>query len=172
MKKRKTLILMLSLVCLLVVGIGFANLTRQLTIKGSVTANPADFVVEFVADQQNEPEAYTVSTADKNNDTATIKDIALSTVGDTKTVFLTLANKSEHYNAIIDEITVAELEDGSGLVLGTDVTVTITHDGRIDAEGEMSIQVVFKLIKSQVETKTASFTVTFDATAEAISANS
>lgn len=164
MKKRKTLILMLSLVCLLVVGIGFAAIVRTLTIDANVTVNPntKGFVVEFA-----NGEGYTVDTSDKTKATVTIAASEdFDAVGETKTVTLTIANNStDKYNATV-------VVDTTG---NTNPEIKVENDWGASAktieQGQTeTVTLTLTLQEAQVETTTFSFTVTFRATAVPVEA--
>jgi hypothetical protein len=164
MKKRKTLILMLSLVCLLVVGIGFAAITRSLTVTGNVTVNPntAGFKVEFI-----EKDGYTV---DENDPlTATIEleaSDAFNAVGETQKVTLTIKNSStDNYNASIAIPTINYDGDADKNI---EVTTNWDSAKTVDKGAETTIEVTVKLIKAQTEeNQTFSFDITLVATAVA-----
>ena len=166
MNKRKTLITMLALVCLLVVGIGFAAVTRSLTITGTVTVTPATFDVQFQSGT-----GYTVKKTTNEGDTAEVSALALQTLNDSKTVTLTIINKSTDYDA---EITMDDLVATKSTTSGADIqdfsvefSSTDAVDGKITIEpGQTaSIVVTATLLKAQTEDETFGYTVTFNATA-------
>ena len=92
MRNRKALILMLSVVCLLVVGIGFAAVTRTLNVSGTITATPSAFDVRFI-----DGTGYTVSKTNVEGDTAVITNMSLSGKGGECLVWLSIQNQSTDY---------------------------------------------------------------------------
>ena len=166
MNKRKTLITMLALVCMLVVGIGFAISNIDLNINGSVTVNPTTFDVKFVT---TEGQDYTVSA---DGLTATIGAATFTAVADgTKTVKLKLKNNSVDYDATITDFAISVTEDETTPEANPDdISVEVTESAtEIEAGGEITITVTISLVKAQLETAKYDISITFDA--EAVVAN-
>lgn len=163
MKKRKSFVALALLVAVLILGVGYAISTIDLSVNGDVTINPDDsnFKVEF-----------TNAEVDGTGNTATIGDgliatldvKSLKTVGDTVTATYTVTNKSKAgVNATLSSPVVAYTEGGSANgyyeatgVLGT--TNAITPDGNT------TLTVTVKLVKAPLEDVTGKFTVSFTAT--------
>ena len=171
MKKRKTLILMLSLVCLLVVGIGFAAITHDFTITGTAKVVKSNFDVNFVT---NGTEPYTVS-SDGKTATVTVSS-GLAAVGTSVTVKVKIENASTDYDANITAITVGDVTISGTETKSTDISVTttnapITVDAKSDdTNGSEIIDVIFTVNKAQTEDTTFAFTISFTATAVPVAA--
>ena len=161
MNKRKTLITMLALVCMLVVGIGFAAITKTLQIQGSIVVDPntAGFVVEF-----EDGTGYTVDSSDSTKATIAIAaSNEFIAPNATKTVTLTIGNNSsENYAAKLQDI---EITNNNA----TQIEVTTNFDTikatNIAKGSDASLVVTIKLLKAQSTQTTYNFTITFDAEA-------
>ena len=163
MKKRKTLILMLSLVCLLVVGIGFAAIAAiNLKVDGSATfqPNPNAYKVEFTAASKTAggTDAVTIDTNDKTK--ATINVTSLNTKGTSVTFTLTITNNSsDDIAATISALNVTETDTANAFsVTTTGGSTTIQQNGTTD------ITVTVTLDIAPIDTVSGSFEVSFTAT--------
>ena len=169
MKKRKTLIWMLSLVCLLVVGIGFAAIQKTLTIDGTVTIAPntAGFVVEF-EEGTTGAEYVTVS-----GQTATITiDNAENFVdpSDSITIELKIANKStQNFDASVAKPVISNVTVKSGeSALASDITVATNWGDAaktITKTEPATFTVTVTLNRAQIADASFEFSITFTATA-------
>ena len=167
MKKRKTLILMLSLVCLLVVGIGFAAITKDLSISGSVNLTPdtSAFNVEFTSATGGQT-GDSVKITDGDTHQAEISVTSLKKANDTATFTLVITNSSsKNMAAKITDLSVT----GDGTTEGDAFTVAVTgiaNDQVIEQTKTATITVTVTLNITPVEDVSGSFTVEF--TAEAV----
>ena len=166
MRNRKALILMLSVVCLLVVGIGFAAVTRTLNVSGTITATPSAFDVRFI-----DGTGYTVSKTNVEGDTAVITNMSLSGKGGECLVWLSIQNQSTDYAAeILRPSFVSEVTSSTG---GNTNDVEVQFDSLSFEDDKITlapnesanILVLATLLKAQIETETFSFTITFTANA-------
>ena len=161
MKKKRTLISLIALALVMVVGIGFAAITRTLSITGTVKvqANADVFKVEF---EEAAGESYTVDTTDKKLATITVeKSEALDAAGENVKVNLTIKNNStDAYSAKLKNIQIKD-------VSSSDITVTTNFDEIDDANiargSEVKLIVTITLNRAQVEDAQFSFKITFDA---------
>ena len=173
MKKRKTLILMLSLVCLLVVGIGFAAITRDFTIKGNVTIGTSAFDV-YVVDTQSVTSGditYSVTAgkttgdpAPTYNNQASISVTGMKAVGDTVTVPVTIKNDSKDYKASLSELTIGTY-DTAALTVTASYADAAGDTVEIAKESSQIVNVVITVKQAQIESKSFEFTITFSAEA-------
>lgn len=164
MKKRKTLILMLSLVCLLVVGIGFAAINKQISVKGKVDVNPntAGFVVEFV--EPGDDDNYTLESATVAK--IDVPATELINVGDTYSVILTIANNStDKYNAEVAMDLIDNTNSAIDVETSWGASAKIIEQGKTD-----TVTVTITLKEAQEEATSFNFTVTFVALAKPVKA--
>ena len=167
MKKKKTLILMLSLVCLLVVGIGFAAYTRSFTMSGNVTVNPADFIVNFEQTESTTVDGYTYAVAvsksegSDNHDIATITVSGFDSLGDNVTIPVTIKNDSTQYDATISSMVVSYGTNDDSATHIEVIATKPTADIIAGQSATASIKVTLK--KTVVEQDVFTFTVMFSA---------
>ena len=163
MKKKRTFLVVALLVAALSLAVGYAAITKNLSVTGSASATTKDdnFKVRFTG---------TPTTTDGSKVTATITNelaakinvSGLTTTGDTVTATYTIENYS------------AEL--GANLALGSITNtnseyfeVTASLDNSAIAKGETTtLTVTVKLLKTPVENQTTDITVPVTATATAI----
>lgn len=168
MRNRKILILMISLVCLLVVGVGFAALTRSLSVSGTIIITPK-FDVRFV-----EGEGYTVSTTVNEDDTVTIAEVSLEP-GKVKQVSMNVKNNSTDYIAkiylddVLSDVTSTTGGNVEDVMLGFG-SIYEKYEGdrtyiTIEPGATSEIRAVFYLFKAQLETEIFTFNITFTANA-------
>ena len=149
MKKRKTLILMLSLVCLLVVGIGFAAIAG-ITLKASGTVNltPNNDAFQVVFSEGTKTAGGTdADTVSVTGATATINVTSLQSKGASVTFTLTIKNSStDDIDATVAKPSVTSETDtanaftvttqaswtGDTTVLAPNATTTITVTVTLD----------------------------------------
>ena len=146
MKKRRTLIISLLLVAALMLGIGYAALSRELMISSNAILNPDanDFAVEITDSSTSNADFATTSIGDSKT-TATYEVKGLSKKGEAVTLTYTVTNNTVDVNA---ELTGRSMTEGS-LFIGDGTstpgvvadyftkTVTVTHeDGDVWAEAD------------------------------------
>ena len=168
MRKRNILIVMLSLVCVLVVGIGFAALTRNLSISGTIVITP-NFDVRFV-----EGNGYTVSTTVNQDDTVTISEVSLEK-DKVKQVSINLINNSTDYiakiylDAFVGEVTSTTGGNVDDVMIGFGSIYEKDEGDRtyitIEPGATSKITAVFYLFRAQLETEMFTFNITFTADA-------
>ena len=183
MKKRRLAIICFVLCACMVMGIGYAALSRTLRVDGvmTISSDVDNFPVEFTgatlvagAGNTNVPEGAltaTVNTADKSIVDVRIANGALSEIGDTLVLTLTVENK-----ATLLEATVAAPAVTSN-ALSDYITITSEYAGGnklgvYNAEGDddqMTIVMTFTLVNPLVEDKIdqAMFSISIVATASA-----
>ena len=133
MKKRRTLIISLLLVAALLLGVGYANMSRILTINGDGILNRDDtkFIVEFTDSYSITPNKGSVSASGTiaNFDIENLKD-----ENETAVITLKVKNKSEHAQNAIAKLTSVSLgsytlADGNDAPINdsTDPMFTITY---------------------------------------------
>lgn len=164
MKKNKTLLGVALLIAVLMLGIGYALDTKELTLTGSATTAPADtnFVVEFSdADASNDSDTATFT-----GTSATYTVNSLTEVGQTAVGTFKIKNMSNTgINANIAEADVEEIDAGNYF----EVTTSLTNNTNVAVNGEATYTVTVKLIKAPVDAAaTATFNIGF--TAEAVAA--
>lgn len=166
MNKRKTLITMLALVCMLVVGIGFASMTKNLSISGSVNLTPKSdaFIVQFdTVSKTGGTDADTVQIKGDAKQEAEINVSSLKIKNDTVTFTLTVKNKStENMAATLKEFSVT----GDGVATGEAFSVTTTGttgEQTLQQNGIHTITVTVTLNITPVEDVSGSFTIAFTA---------
>lgn len=169
MNKRKTLITMLALVCMLVVGIGFAAITSiGLKVNGSVNLEPNSeaFKVEFTdSSRTGGSDADTVNLTAKT--TAEITVSSLNTKDTSVTFTLTITNNStDDIDAIISKPTItSETDTASAFTVTTAKGWTENTDTKLLAPTESTtITVTVTLDIAPINTVTGSFVIDFTAT--------
>ena len=178
MKKRRNLIVALLLIATMVVGIGYAALSRDLVIEGSADLGAATKLdVQFVGHEVTSAQTFekgtdkTVATADHDTLTASYEITGLKTKNDTVTMTFTVQNMSDalaNLTGVIDN-------DGTLTPAGTvteyfDRTVTITHDAKTiswtnaaDAPDDATVKTE-GIVLEPTETATVVITVTLKQT--------
>ena len=112
MKKNKTLLGVALLIAVLMLGVGYALESRQLSLTGTATANPTDanFIVEFSSATANN----TSDTATFTGTSATYTVNSLTEVGQTAVGTFKIKNMSKAgINANITAGRIAETDDGN-----------------------------------------------------------
>lgn len=164
MKKNKTLLGVALLIAVLMLGVGYALESRQLSLTGTATANPTDanFIVEFSSATANN----TSDTATFTGTSATYTVNSLTEVGQTAVETFKIKNMSKAgINANITAGQIAKTDDGNYF----EVTSDLTGNTNVAINGEATYTVTVKLIKAPVDAAaTGTFTVGF--TAEAVAA--
>lgn len=168
MKKNKILTGIL-LVAFMVVGVGFAAITKNLEVNGTATANVNDdnFVVEFTS--VDESGLATIDSSDAKKATITISS-GFTKAGDTKTVKLTVTNKSETATKLNASLATPTITNDNE----TYFTVTASWSSTTVApQATSELSVVITLIKTPDDSTAAentyksTFKVAFTATAQA-----
>ena len=164
MRKRNILVIMISLVCVLIVGIGFAAVNIPLKIGGTIIAPASVFDVRFI-----EGEGYTVSKTNVEGDTAIITDLSLSARGEEKLVWLSIQNKSSGYTAeipmssFVTEVTSSTGGNVEDIEIQIDCR-NIKNDKVTLAPNETTdIVVLAMLLKEQIEDNKFELSITFTA---------
>ena len=187
MKKRRTLVISLLLVAALALGIGYAEMSKMLTINGDGILNQKDssFVVEFT-DGDITADCGTV---EYNGTSADFNIANISSKGEKAVITLTVTNNStvEDLGAVLQSVVAADYtltyEDGSTVDESEGKFFTITYvikkggtevwnstagkvgDGLTLAQGEsatVEITVeVARTIKAKVNLSGADFTLDF-----------
>ncbi len=169
MKKNKILTGIL-LVAFMVVGVGFAAITKNLEVSGSATATVDDknFVVVFTA--VDDSGLATIDSNDAKKATITITS-GFTKAGDTKTVKLTVTNKSTEATKL-NAVLATPSTTNSNTTYFT-VTASWGATTTIAPQATAELSVVITLIKTPdnadaaVDTYKSTFTVSFTATAQA-----
>ena len=168
MKSRNVLILIISLACLLAVGVGFAALTRNLNVSGTITVTP-NFDVRFI-----EGTGYSVSTTVKEDDTATIAEVSLEK-NKIKQIDLNIQNNSNDYiakiylDAVLAELTSPTGANPDDVLIGFGSTYEKYEGDRtyivIDPGATSKITAVLWLKRAQLEVEIFNFSVKLEAIA-------
>ena len=137
MKKRRTLIISLLLVAALMLGIGYAALSRELIVSSTAILNPNndDFKVEFTSASTSDDAKATASIA-ASKTTANYEIKGLSKQGDDVTMTFIVTNNTADVNAELIGLSMTEgslfIGDGTsttGVVSDYFTkTVTVTHE--------------------------------------------
>ncbi|MBQ2999817.1 MAG: hypothetical protein IJD64_05085 [Clostridia bacterium] len=147
MKKRRTLIISLLLVAALMLGIGYAALSRELIISSTAILNPNndDFKIEFTSADSSDDAKATASIA-ASKTTANYEVKGLSKQNDNVTLTYVVTNNTADVNAELTGLSLTEgllfIGDGTstpGVVSDYFTkTVTVTHDesGKVWAEDD------------------------------------
>ena len=189
MKNRRIVVVAFVLASVLLLGVGYAALTDELTITGNMSADPSVSQNEFqamvyfsdavvsktVADTNGDPAAGTAAanvTADNNK--AHFEVLGLQNEGDTVTFKFTIKNESEWAATVAPKIgseilsnendghdadEVFEVEWSWNENTSDQVEKTIDANG-----GTLDVYVTVTLKDQPTEAHTASYTVSFTAT--------
>lgn len=156
--KRNNLILGFVICALLLVGIGFAELTATLVFSDTVTSTPSEnFDVVFV-----DGTGYSVDAQDAHNASIDLQEIAshkgFVKQGDKVTIQLTVKNMSPDYSAKLTSVTATPEND-------TYFSITATPDETLGTTftDTTTITVVIELRKAALTEQSCSFTVTIKA---------
>lgn len=98
MRNRKTFIGIVLLIAVLLIGIGYASVTRTLTIEGAATVTPDDtnFIVQFTGTPTPGGQGTTTASVDQTDaKKATISVTGLTTKGQKATATYTIENASK-----------------------------------------------------------------------------
>lgn len=168
MKNRKILYGLLIVIALSLLGVGYAAISRNLAITGTITSPGAtedDLQVYF--DESIFEEQVPVKcgvTLDASKTTATILTEELTTVGDTAIAYLRIVNASVSLSAIIEEIS-CQLDDSQYSKYFSVSVSSIPDDTTLLPNNTVTVTVTVELISLPVEQKTVSFAITYKATA-------
>ncbi len=167
MKKKKSFVVLALIVAVLVLGVGYAISSVNLSVNGDVKISPDDsnFDVNFT----DATVTGTNNTATKGDGkTATLHVESLKTVGDTVTATYTITNDSKAgINASLTNPTVAYTEDDAKGFY--EVTSTLADTTAIAPAGTKEMTVTVKLVKAPTDEVTGNFTISF--TASPVQAN-
>ena len=166
MKKKRTFLGVALLIAVLVLGVGYAAITKNLSISGtaSATTNNENFKVKFegtpVTDKTNAPSS-TVEATVTNDLTATINVSGLTTTNDTVTATYTIKNESPELSA---DLAVGSIANDNAVYF----EVTANLAASTIAKGDSTtVTVTVKLIKTPVEDQSAAISIPITATAKA-----
>jgi len=168
MRNRKTFIGIVLLIAVLLIGIGYASVTRNLTIEGSATVSPDDenFIVQFTGTPTKGGVGTVTAEIDKDDaKKATINVTGLTTKGQKATATYTIENASK----------AADLT--AYLSLNTEKTTNdnetyfnVTHEFKEDSVAVGStttVTITVEVMKTPITAdETANITVTLDASPE------
>ena len=164
MKNRKILMLMISLVCLLVVGIGFATVNISLNVSGTIVTPASIFDVGFI-----DGTGYTVSKTNVDGDTVIITNLMLSSVGHEETISIGIQNKSTDFYAeipmssFVSELTSSTSESTEDVEVRFDCAGVKDDKITLAPSGKTNITVSVKLLKVQMENEKFKLRISFDA---------
>ena len=186
MKNKKYLVSLFVLVALLCLGIGYAAVSKDLTINGSASmtetdSNPDDDkTAEDITKEELEKnfkihfeknvnftgtctgdDTATVTGSTAGDLTANITVTGLNIYGSVATITFNVKNDSEDLKAVFEEVKITNT-NSKYFNVTTDWTPTVT----INAQGEMTITVTIEVIKSAIVAQEATFTITLFAEAE------
>lgn len=164
MKNKRFFYGFIVLVALLCLGIGYAAVSKNLTINGKVNADAAGsdaLQVEFT-DHDDDKCTTTIASGGQS---ATITTESLKAVGDQATAVITITNKSQHLRAIITKLSGA-FDDNT---YNTYFTLTISEISSTPLAangGTTTVTVTITLKQLPVEAiSNAGFTITLKAEA-------
>lgn len=172
MKNRKKIVVALLLVCALCLGIGYAALTDNLYVDGTVSVSPFAYNVYFASATSNPASGVTVNIGNEadaedpqgHDDKLTIAvdNTVLNVIGDKVTVSAVIKNDNTDYKAqvILNDTVSAK----SGLYK---VTCTWADgDGTIAVSGQNTVKIEIELLSVPTESVVDdAFTITFSVTA-------
>ena len=156
------LIIAALVVTVVIIGIGYANITEQvLTISGELkaVAAQANFKIAFAGDGVVAEGSKGTVTATKETDTtATFSVEGLTEVGDTASATYTIKNSSE--DLIADNLT-ATITKGNNNYFK--VTKTELSQTTLNPDGEATITITAELIKTPITAQTQEVEITISA---------
>jgi len=146
MKKRRTLVISLLLVAALVLGIGYAALSRELVISSTANLAPddSDFEIVFISATPSDPNIASASVTGTHT-TANYTITGLSKKDDAVSLTFEIENQTADVDASLVKIstTSGDLYLGEGTANKQNPTdfftkvITVTHqDGTVYTEGE------------------------------------
>ena len=174
MKNRKRIIVAFMLIAVMLLGIGYAALTDNLTITGEATVGASAAQNQWEQDIYFSAANATATTGtsgiadsaavgQSNNDSATFEVKSLNRKGEKATFVFTITNEGNtNYDATISV--------DNGYPTNTNGTYfDVTYDygtSIVPANGTLDVTVTVELINDPVENLTAAFTVNLTATSE------
>ena len=164
MKNKRFFYGFIVLVALLCLGIGYAAISKNLTINGNVNADAAGSdALQVLFTAHNDTNCTTTIASDGQS--ATITTNSLKTVGETAKAVITITNNSQHLRAIITKLSGA-FDDNT---YNTYFTLTISEISSTPLAangGTTTVTVTITLKKLPVESiSNAGFTITLKAEA-------
>lgn len=161
MRKKKTYIAIILLLAVLLTGIAYASIVKQLNITGSATAHEKDdnFVVKFTGEPTTGGDGTTVAKI-TGDSTATIAVTELTTTGEKATATYEITNASEELSANL----AANVKTNSNTTFFK-VTPTIAKTSILQGE-KTTVEVEVELIKTPIEEVSTNIEVEITATAE------
>lgn len=162
MKNRKVLIGIVLLIVVLALGIGYAAITDSLKITGTATATAKqeNFKVVFTGVTSEVSDGVT-TTVTNGATTATMDVTGLTTTGDTKTATFNIKNNSAELKALVDVATKSITNPGF-FTIDAEVANPTTA---LAPNGETTVTVTVKLIKTPIEAVTGTINVELGAEA-------
>lgn len=172
MKNKRAIIVTLLIVAILLLSIGYAAISKTLTVGGTVSANAntENFKVHFQGTTgtiESTKQGATLSATTDEDLSATINASGLDTAGQTVTATFTIVNDSTDLGATLavntKEITGddAEYFEVTSATLGKTTLAAKTGD----TADTTTLTVTLRLTKTPVEAVTGTVHVTVDATA-------
>ena len=163
MKNKKTLIGIVLLIVVLLLGIGYAAITRELTISGSATANAnsENFKVYFTGETEVSNGDNVTATATAETTTANITVTGLTTKDDFETATYTIKNASPELNALLS-VTTEEAANSDYFDVKAEIEDEATP---LAPDGTTTVTVTVTLIKTPVAEVTSNVTVKLNAEA-------
>ena len=165
MKNRKRVIGAFLLVAILLLGVGYANLTDTLIIDGTAGVDLNDSKEEFEKDVYfskviSGTGCSAVINTDPDEGTITVNDGALKAVGDEVIATYTIKSDSDL------DVTVAKPTITNDNTEYFQVTSSWTGDTTIQPNGTADVTVTVKLIKTAASDENVSFGLSFNVTGE------
>ena len=164
MKNKKLFYIAIVMVALLCLGIGYAAVSKNLTIKGNVNADAAgaDALQVVFASSQDTKCKTTIASGGQS---ATITTDSLKTVGEAAKAVITIKNNSQHLRAIITKLSGA-FDDNTYNEYFTLTISEISSTPLAANGGTTTVTVTITLKKLPVESiSNAGFTITLNAQA-------
>lgn len=187
MKNRKIIVIAFMLAAVMLIGVGYAELTDSLAIKGNLGADVSIAEAEFDGDvyfgtpeiKRDDTGHKATITFEDENDTAIIACAAFTTAGNTVQVLLPIYNDHVEFDALVTpDVTNIVIDNGeadhdpvfsatwewsdvSGTATGTHGAKTISKKAG-DVSGVEYILVTITLLETPTEAHSATFTVNFD----------
>lgn len=169
MKNKKTFIGIILLIAVLLVGIGYASVTRVLKITGSATVSPDNdnFIVQFTGTPTKEGNGTITAEIDEADATkATISVAGLTTKDQVATATYTIENASK-----AADLTAYLSIDAENTTNSNTDYFQVTHEFAEESIGvgdTTTVTVTVKVLKTPIDAaETSNITITLNASPEA-----
>lgn len=134
MKKKRNFIALAILVAILALGIGYAAITKELTITGTLnaTVDNSNFVVEFTAADEGQGIVADSAQFDGMNASFTVDGTKMTTKDNTATATFTITNETTTAVALkaqLSKATIQGVENSKFTVSATDLSSTTLAPG-------------------------------------------